>query len=70
VACASIIARYSIIKRRDTLSKKIGLELPKGAGIQVDVVAKKLYEEKGPKALEKIAKLNFKNYKKILPLNK
>lgn len=70
VACASIIARYSFIKRMDTLSKKVGVELPKGAGVQVDVVARRLYEEKGPKALEKIAKLNFKNYKKIQPLSK
>lgn len=42
VAAASIIARYAFIKEFDKLSEKCGLELKKGAGAQVDVVAAKL----------------------------
>lgn len=68
VACASIIARYSFIKRIDLLSKKMDTTIPKGAGILVDTVARRIYQEKGPQVLEKIAKLNFKNYKRIQEL--
>lgn len=68
VACASIIARYSFIKRMDLLSKKVGTTLPKGAGLLVDKAGRNLFLERGPDIFKSIAKLNFKNYKRIKQL--
>ena len=61
VACASVMARYIFLLEMDKMSKKLGFEVPKGAGIKAD------------EALEKIknidmsyyVKLNFKNLEKI-----
>lgn len=66
VACASIIARYLFLKSMDKLSEKIGLDIPKGAGKPVDIFLVKYIQEYGNKDLKYIAKLNFKNYKKLL----
>ncbi|MDR4889178.1 ribonuclease HIII [Fredinandcohnia sp. QZ13] len=64
VAAASIIARYSFIKEFDKLSEKAGLELKKGAGAQVDVVAAKLIKKQGIGALRSFTKLHFANTEK------
>lgn len=64
VAAASIIARYSFIKEFDKLSKKAGLELKKGAGAQVDVVAAKLIKKQGIDALRAFTKFHFANTNK------
>jgi len=61
VAAASIIARYAFIKEFDKLSEKCGLELKKGAGAQVDVVAAKLIKKHGVGALRTYTKLHFAN---------
>lgn len=61
VAAASIIARYAFIKEFDKLSQKAGLELKKGAGAQVDVVAAKLIKKQGIGALRTFTKLHFAN---------
>nr|WP_309099715.1 ribonuclease HIII [Fredinandcohnia onubensis] len=61
VAAASIIARYAFIKEFDKLSEKCGLELKKGAGAQVDVVAAKLIKKQGVGALRTYTKLHFAN---------
>ncbi len=61
VAAASIIARYAFIKEFDKLSEKCGLELKKGAGAQVDVVAAKLIKKHGVGALYTYTKLHFAN---------
>ncbi len=61
VACASVMARYIFLLEMDKMSKKLGFEVPKGAGIKAD------------EALERIknidmsyyVKLNFKNLEKI-----
>jgi len=65
VAAASIISRFVFLKKMDELSKEIGMELPKGAGDQVDETAKKIVEKYGFDKLKSIAKLNFKNTDKI-----
>ena len=70
VACGSLISRYIFIKEMDKLSKKVGKNIPKGAGVTVDEFGKELVKEKGPNILKDIAKMNFKNTEKILGNNK
>ena len=60
VAAASILARDEFVKRLAALGKDIGVELPKGAGTNVDVVAKELVNTKGVEILGKIAKMHFR----------
>ena len=66
VACGSLISRYLFIKEMDKISKTLGKQVPKGAGIKVDEFGKELVKEKGTNILKDIAKLNFKNTEKIL----
>ncbi|HZG60768.1 MAG TPA: ribonuclease HIII [Anoxybacillus sp.] len=68
VAAASIIARYAFLKAMNSLSQQAGMELPKGAGAQVDIIAAKLIETKGLSALSKYAKLHFANTEKAKKL--
>lgn len=65
VACASIICRYIFLKSMNEMSKELGSNIPKGAGITVDEFAKNLVKEKGFDILNKYVKLNFKNTQKI-----
>lgn len=66
VACASIISRYLFLKEMDKLSDSLGVNLPKGAGPEVDRVGKELVLKYGQDKLKDIAKLNFKNTDRIL----
>ncbi|MBS4208822.1 ribonuclease HIII [Bacillus sp. FJAT-50079] len=61
VAASSILARYAFLKAFETLSKKAGFELPKGAGAKVDQVAARLIREKGIAALNEFTKEHFAN---------
>lgn len=65
VACASIISRYIFLREMYKISEKVGSEIPKGAGVNVDQFASDLVDKHGFKILEEIAKLNFKNTQKI-----
>ena len=60
VAAASILARDEFVKRLAALGKVCGAELPKGAGTNVDTVAKELFSKRGAEALAKIAKMHFR----------
>ncbi|MEK7780030.1 MAG: ribonuclease HIII [Verrucomicrobiota bacterium] len=60
VAAASILARDEFVKRLAGLGKDLGVELPKGAGTNVDAVAKELFAKHGAAALTKIAKMHFR----------
>ena len=60
VACASVMARYIFLLEMDKMSKLLGFEVPKGAGIKADEALKKIPE----KDLPKFVKLNFKNLTK------
>jgi len=64
VAAASIIARYAFLKAMDSLSEQAGMELPKGAGEQVDLAAAELIKTHGLAALHKFAKVHFANTEK------
>lgn len=65
VACASIISRYIFLSQMDKLSKELGATVPKGAGNNVDEYAKEIVKNFGFDKLNDIAKINFKNTKKI-----
>ncbi len=65
VACASIISRFIFLKEMNDLSKKLGVELPKGASSKVDLMGKEIMKRYGESKLKEIAKINFKNTDKI-----
>ena len=60
VAAASILARDEFVKGLAKLEKQFKVELPKGAGANVDSAAKKFVEERGAGELAKISKLHFR----------
>lgn len=68
IACASILARDAFLKSIYSLERKWSFSFPKGAG---DIVIESgvLFAEKfGLEKLNEVAKVNFKNYKKILEI--
>ena len=65
VALASVIARYSFLKKMQALSKKYKMDIPFGAGVSVTEFTKEFVAKYGEKELRKAAKLNFKNLKEI-----
>jgi ribonuclease HIII len=66
VAAASILARAEFLRRLDRLSKQYSVKLPKGAGAPVDTAAREFVSTRGREELSKIAKIHFKNTKRIL----
>ncbi len=65
VACASIISRYIFLRKLDELSDSVHIPLPKGAGINVDIVAREINEQYGHDKLYEIAKMNFSNANRL-----
>ncbi len=65
VAAASIISRYIFLGEMKKLSDELNLELPKGAGPNVDAVGIEIVKKYGFDKLKEIAKMNFKNKDKI-----
>jgi len=66
VAAASILARAAFLREMDRLSDEVDFVLPRGAAPQVDSLGRELVEVKGVEVLEKVAKLHFKNYYRIV----
>lgn len=66
VGCASIISRYLFLKEFDKMCDECHIPLVKGAGKDVDKVGEEYVEKYGEDALNKVAKLNFKNTERIL----
>jgi ribonuclease HIII len=66
VAAASVIARAEFLRRIDKLSQEWRINLPKGASNLVDEVAAKIVNQSGKESLDKLAKLHFKNTRKVL----
>jgi len=60
VAAASILARDEFVKRLAELGKSVQTELPKGAGANVDLVAKELVASRGAEILTKVSKVHFR----------
>jgi len=69
VAAASVISRYLFLKEMDKLSEKYNTTILKGASDKVDELGKNIVNKYGKDELNKIAKTNFANTKKILNLN-
>jgi len=65
VACASIISRYIFLRKMDELSDSVHIPLPKGAGTNVDAIAKEIKDDYGIEKLHEIAKMNFSNVNRI-----
>ena len=65
VAVSSIISRYIFIKEMEKLTKEMNMNIPKGAGTNVDEVGAKIVKQYGINKLNELAKLNFKNTEKI-----
>jgi ribonuclease HIII len=66
VAAASIVARYAFLVKMSEYSTKLGIKLPKGAGKDVDQMIEQIYQNRGLKTLELIAKMNFKNITRVI----
>lgn len=66
VAAASIISRYLFIKEFDKMSDTYHLPFPKGSGRNIDSFGQELVEKYGEDILNKVAKKNFSNTKRIL----
>lgn len=66
VACSSIISRYIFLQKIDELSKELKIKIPLGAGIDVDKVGEQIVNKYSKNKLRSVAKLNFRNTKKIL----
>lgn len=66
VAVASMIARYSLIKERDKLSKIYNLDFPFGSSNKVDEFSIQFIKQYGLEEFKKIAKLDFKNIERII----
>lgn len=64
VAAASVLARYYFLVLWTKMENTMGMKLPKGAGAEVDKTARKIIDEYGEDALNKIAKMHFKNLQK------
>jgi ribonuclease HIII len=60
VAAASILARDEFVKGLAKLEKQFEMKLPKGAGKNVDEVAKEFVEKRGAGELAKVSKLHFR----------
>jgi len=67
VAAASILARAEFLRQMDTLSKKCGFHLHKGASSLVKKDAKKFIAKFSVEKLTFICKTHFKTYDEVLP---
>ena len=65
VAAASIVARQVFLEGLAALSDEAAVDLHKGAGPPVDRAARRYVEIHGRDALGRVAKLHFKNTKKL-----
>jgi ribonuclease HIII len=60
VAAASILARDEFVTRLQRLGQQYGIKFPKGAGKEVDAIAKEFFDKNGAAELGKVAKMHFR----------
>ncbi|MCZ6786376.1 MAG: ribonuclease HIII [Planctomycetota bacterium] len=65
VAAASVLARAEFLIGLKELGHAHGLQLPKGAGANVDRVARRIFRDGGMGALASVAKIHFKTTTKV-----
>ena len=66
VAAASILARAEFVRRLAMLSRKYGIDLPKGASPAVIEAGKVFVKKYGKERLNEVAKIHFKTTKSVL----
>lgn len=66
MVCAHILARYASLQYLNNMSRSLKVKLPYGATTTVDQVAIKLVKQFGENILNKVAKRNMNNTKRIL----
>lgn len=66
VAAASILARGAFIREMDKLSEKYKSNIPRGASSIVDKAGQQLVDKFGVEILEKVSKMHFKNYNRVV----
>ena len=66
VAAASVLARDSFLKGLGMLSKRYGLDFPKGAGAPVAAAINRFIAEQGKAALSDVGKVHFKTFEGVL----
>ena len=67
VAAASVLARAAFLNYLKRLTAEYGIEFPKGASNLVDQAGRGFVRLHGPENLQKVAKLHFKNTRRINP---
>jgi len=65
VALASVIARYSFLRKMEEIGKKYGERIPLGAGADVDSFARQFVKAHGLAELKRITKESFANMKRV-----
>ena len=70
VVCSHILARYASLQYFNNMSRSLKVKLPYGANAAVDQVALKLVTQHGENILNKVAKKNMNNTKRILEMMK
>ena len=70
VAAAAVISRYIFLKEIKKMSTEIGMDIPLGAGSEVDIFAKTLVEKIGLENLKKYVKFDYKNTLKLINYSK
>jgi ribonuclease HIII len=66
VAAASVLARAEFLRRLKGISSSYSIQFHKGAGSPVDDVGRKFVSLRGEDELSKVAKIHFKNTRRIL----
>ena len=66
VVCSHILARYASLQYFNNMSRSLKVKLPYGANAAVDQVALKLVTQHGENILNKVAKKNMNNTKRVL----
>jgi ribonuclease HIII len=65
VAAASVLARSEFLLGLRDLGTEYGVELPKGAGVNVEAVGRRFFQDYGMDALRSVAKIHFKTTKRV-----
>ena len=66
VAAASVLARDSFLAGLDGLSRRYGLDFPKGAGLLVEKTIRQFVGLHGKAALSEVGKLHFRTFEGVL----
>lgn len=65
VAAASVLARSEFLLGLRDLGAEYGVELPKGAGPNVERIGRRFFQDYGMDALRAVAKVHFKTTKRV-----